>query len=290
MNTRTKKLAVLLGVGVVLSSGAYALGTQSGDGGALASGSNASASGAAPAKGTVVVSGRAGPGRPGFRGGAGLGDLATKLGVSETALRTALEAVRDSKTPEQRRTELTQALATALGKPADQVTSALSSVLPDKPGRRTVRSDLTTDLAKALGVDAAKVQAGLDKARQDFRNGNGNRGRRGFRAGFDAVVNDIASATGVDAAKVRSALQGLRPKPGPRRERRDARDEIRRKLATALGVTTAQLDAAFDKVRTQARDEFATELAQKLNIDPQKVKDALPDRGGFAFGFGRRHG
>ena len=56
-------------------------------------------------------------------------------------------------------------------------------------------------------------------------------------------------------------------------------------------MTTAQLDAAFQTVATQARDQFATELAQKLNIDVQKVKDALPDvRGGFAFGFGHRHG
>jgi hypothetical protein len=288
MKTRTKKLATLLTVGVVLSTGAYALGTQAGDGGALASGSNASPSGSGSGSGIALkVTARQG-GRPGFRGGPGpgLADLATKLGVSETALRTALEAVRDSKTPDQRRAELTQALATALGKPADQVTSALNSVLPDKPDR--VRGDFAAALAKALGVDAAKVQAGLDKARQDFR--DGNRDRNGRRGGFDTVVNDIAAATGVDAAKVRSALQSLRPKPGPRRERHDARDDIRQRLATALGVTTAQLDAAFDKVRTQARDQFATELAQKLNIDPQKVKDALPDRVGFAFGFGRRHG
>src|SRR3954470_22706150 len=201
MNTRTKKLAVLLGVGVVLSSGAYALGTQSGDGGALASGSNAAASGAAP----TVASDRRGPGRAGFRrGGAGLDDLATKLGVSETALRTALVAIRDAKTPDQRRAELTQALATALGKPVDQVTSALNSVLPDKPDRDRVRGQFAADLAKALGVDTAKVQAGLDKARQDFRDGNGNRDRR--RGNLDTVVNDIASTTGVDAAKVRSAL------------------------------------------------------------------------------------
>jgi transcription initiation factor IIE alpha subunit len=291
MNTRTKKLATLLGVGVVLSSGAYALGTQSGDGGALASGSNASSAGAAPAKGTVVVSGRGGPGRPGFRGGAGLDDLATKLGVSETALRDALQAVRDAKTPAQRRTELTQALATALGKPVDQVTSALNSVLPDRPDRDRVRGEFAADLAKALGVDTAKVQAGLDKARQDFRNGNGTRTRRGFRADLDTVVNDIASATGVDAAKVRSALQDLRPQRRVRRDRdrRGDRDDIQQKLATALGVTTDQLDAAIDKVRTQARDQFATELAQRLNIDPQKVKDALPDGVGFGFG-GRRHG
>jgi len=290
MKTRTKKLAILLTVGVVLSSGAYALGSQAGNGGALASGSNASASGSGSASN---VSDRHG-GRPGFRGGPGpgFGDLATKLGVSETALRTALEAVRDSKTPDQRRAELTQALATALGKPADQVTSALNSVLPDKPDRDKVRGDFAADLAKALDVDVAKVQAGLDKARQDFQ-GQGRQGRRGLRGNLDTVVNDIASATGVDAAKVRSALQDLRPKPGDRRDRRDRRDrgdDIRQKLATALGVTTAQLDAAFDKVRTQARDQFASELAQKLNIDPQKVKDALPDRGGLGFGFGRRHG
>jgi hypothetical protein len=289
MKTRTKKLAILLTVGVVLSSGAYALGSQAGGGGALASGANASASGSGNGSASNVSDNRnpARPGRRGFLRGPGLDDLATKLGVSETALQNALKAIRDAKTPDQRRAELTQALATALGKPADQVTSALNSVLPAKTDRpRGVRGDFAADLAKALGVDAAKVQAGLDKARQDFRDGNGN--RNGRRGNIDTVVNDIASATGVDAAKVRSALQSLRPKPGHRRDRRDARDDVRQKLATTLGVTTAQLDAAFDKVRTQARDQFATELAQRLNIDPQKVKDALPDRGGF--GFGRRHG
>jgi hypothetical protein len=292
MNTRTKKLATLLGVGVVLSLGAYTLGTQAGGGGALASGSNASASGSGSAQsaGKVAFDRRGPGGRAGFRrGGFGLDNLATKLGVSQTALENALKAIRDEKTPAQRRTELTQAFATALGKTPDQVTAALNSVLPNKPDR--ARGDFAAALAKALGVDTAKVQAGLDKARQDFRNGNGNgnRDRRGFRGSIDTVVNDIASATGVDAAKVRSALQSLRPN---RADRRDRGDDIRQKLATALGVTTAQLDDAFKKVATQARDQFATELAQKLNIDPQKVKDALPDFGGFGgFGFGgRRHG
>jgi hypothetical protein len=297
MNTRTKKLATLLTVGVVLSLGAYALGSQAGDGGALASGSNASASGSSSSgsgsAGATVVSDNRGPGRAGFRrGGFGLDNLASKLGVSETALENALKAIRDAKTPEQRRAELTQAFATALGKTPDQVTAALKSVLPDRPNRDKVRGQFAADLAKALGVDTGKVQAGLDKARQDLQ-GQGRRFRRG---NIDTVVNDIASATGVDAAKVRSALQSLRPNRADRRDRRDRRDrgdDIRQKLATALGVTTDQLDAAFDKVRTQARDQFATELAQQLKIDVQKVKDALPDgRGGFfGFGFGgRRHG
>jgi hypothetical protein len=295
MNTRTKKLVTLLTVGVVLSSGAYALGSQAGNGGALASGSNASASGssssAGGSAGVTNVSDNRGPGRAGFRrGGFGLDNLASKLGVSETALENALKAIRDAKTPEQRRAELTQAFATALGKTPDQVTAALNSVLPDRPDRDKGRGQFAADLAKALGVDAAKVRAGLDKARQDFQ---GQQGRRDRRGNIDTVVNDIASATGVDAAKVRSALQSLRPTRADRRDRRDRGDDIRQKLATALGVTTARLDAAFDKVRTQAADQFATELAQRLSIDVQKVKDALPDgRGGFfGFGFGgHRHG
>ena len=300
MTTRTKKLATLLAVAVVLTSGAYALGSQAGGGGALASSSGSANASGSTAVGASTVSTSGGPGRD-VRGGRfrfGFDNLAQKLGVSTTALQNALKAIRDEKTPDQRKTEAIQALAAALGKPVDQVTSAVNSVLPDRgPGKAgDHRGDFAAALAKALGVDQAKVQAGLDKARQDLGKDRPDRngGRRFDRGAFEnTVVNDIASATGVDAAKVRSALQGLRPKAGDHRgrDRGAARDDIRQKLATALGVTTAQLDAAFQKVATQARDQFATELAQKLNIDPQKVKDALPDvRGGFAFGFGHRHG
>jgi hypothetical protein len=300
MTTRTKKLATLLAVAVVLTSGAYALGSQAGGGGALASSSGSANASGTTAAGASNVSTRGGPGARGFRGGrdfrAGFDQLAQKLGVSTTALQNALKAIRDEKTPEQRKTEAIQAFAAALGKPVDQVTSAVNSVLPDRgPGTAgDHRGDVAAALAKALGVDQAKVQAGLDKARQDLGKDRPDRngGRRFDRGAFEnTVVNDIASATGVDAAKVRSALQGLRPQAGDHHDRGAARDDIRQKLATALGVTTAQLDAAFQKVATQARDQFATELAQKLNIDVQKVKDALPDvRGGFAFGFGHRHG
>ena len=300
MTTRTKTLATLLAVAVVLTSGAYALGSQAGGGGALASSSGSANASGTTAAGASNVSTSGGPGARGFRGGrdfrAGFDQLAQKLGVSTTALQHALKAIRDEKTPDQRKTDAIQAFAAALGKPVDQVTSAVNSVLPDRgPGKAgDHRGDFAAALAKALGVDQAKVQAGLDKARQDLGKDRPDRngGRRFDRGAFEnTVVNDIASATGVDAAKVRSALQSLRPKAGDHRDRGAARDDIRQKLATALGVTTAQLDAAFQKVATQARDQFAIELAQKLNIDVQKVKDALPDvRGGFAFGFGHRHG
>lgn len=302
MTTRTKKLASLLAVAVVLTSGAYALGSQAGGGGALASSSGGSGSSGNTATGATSIAttgsgngtGTAGQRFRGGPGGPGFDNLAQKLGVTTTELQNALNAIRDEKTPEQRRTELVQAFATALGKPADQVSKAVDSVLPDHgpggPGDH--RGDFAAALATALGVDQAKVQAGLDKARQDLgKTRPDHNGRRFDRSAFEAtIVNDIASATGVDAAKVRSALQDLRPKRADHRGPGGLGD-IRQKLATALGVTTAQLDAAFQKVATQARDQFATELAQKLSIDVQKVKDALPDvRGGFAFGFGHRHG
>jgi energy-converting hydrogenase A subunit M len=281
MTTRTKKLAALVTAAIVLASGAYALGSQSGDGGALASGS-ANSSGRSGGSATSQPVNGARGGRPfGRRGDFGLDALATRLGVSTTALRDALQAIRSSKTPEQRRQELIQALATALGKPADQVTSAIDSVLPDRGARR---DDFAAALARELGVDTAKVQAALDKLRSDFRNGRRDRDRNGADR-RTAVANALATELGVDAARVRAALDKLKP---ARSDRRDRRDDVRQRLATALGVTTDQLETAFDKVRTDARNAFATELAQRLNIDVQKVRDALADLPGR--GFGRRHG
>jgi transcriptional regulator with XRE-family HTH domain len=287
MTTRTKKLATLLAGAVALCSGAYALGSEAGDGGAVAAGTRGS--GGTAVNGTNVSQ----SGRPARvlrrRGGFGLSTLADRLGVSETALRDALRAIRDAKTPAQRRTELVQALASALGRPAADVQAALDRV---KPARADRRDEVAAAIGNELGVDAAKVQAAFDQLRQHFRerdrdrNGPGRRGRRGDRR--DALVNAIASATGADAATVRAALQKVRQDLGPRRgDRRDRRDDVRRRLADALGVTAAQLDAAFDKVRTDQRNAFATDLAQRLKIDVAKVQGALQDlprRGG------RRHG
>src|SRR4051794_16642977 len=142
MKTRTKKLAIVLTAAVVLSSGAYALGSQAGGGGALAS-SSAGSSTAAGSKATNAADRRGRPGARGFRGGGrfGLDGLATKLGVTPTALQNALKAIRDEKTPAQRRAELTQALATALGKPVDLVTTAVNSALPGKPDRGRGRAN-----------------------------------------------------------------------------------------------------------------------------------------------------
>jgi hypothetical protein len=150
-------------------------------------------------------------------------------------------------------------------------------VLPDRDDRK---ADLAAAIARELGVDAGTVQTAFDNLRRQFRDRRGDRGHR-----RDALVDAIASATGVDAAKVRAALDKVRDANRP--HRRDRRGDIRRRLATALGVTTVQLETAVDKVRTDQRNALATALAQRLNIDVQKVKDAIQDLPGPGF---RRHG
>src|SRR3954451_14342107 len=48
-------------------------------------------------------------------------------------------------------------------------------------------------------------------------------------------------------------------------------------LADKLGVTTAQLQKAFDELRTDRRDDFAQKLADELGLDAAKVKQAFSD-------------
>ena len=286
MTTRTKHVAILLTAAVVLSLGAYALGSQAGGGGALASDSSSAATGAggsASPAGFQRTNGDRVHGLPRRGDFFGLDALASRLGVSTTALRDALQAIRSSQTPQQRRRQLVQALATALSLPVDKVTSALGSVLPDGGDRKAA---FAAALAKDLGVDTARVQAAFDKLRADLHNRWRDEDRNGPSGDRRAALADaLARELGVDAAKVRAALAKLRHARGDRRGP-GRRADLRQRLATALGVTEAQLERALDKVRTDARDAFATALAQRLNIDVQKVKDALAD---FSRG-ARRHG
>ena len=80
MTPRTKKTAAALSGALVLASGAYALGTQTGDGTALAGGTPTGSKAGAP------------PGRPG--GPRDLSGIAAQLGVTEAKLRAALEDLR----------------------------------------------------------------------------------------------------------------------------------------------------------------------------------------------------
>ncbi|MEA2288781.1 MAG: hypothetical protein QOD55_778, partial [Solirubrobacteraceae bacterium] len=110
MSPSTKKTAVLLGAAVALSSGAYALGSQAGDGGAVASSPPA----ASAASATVTAAGPQRGRDRGPRGGHGLDTLAGRLGVSPEALRAALQDLRGPKAEGRGRQDVAAALAAAL--------------------------------------------------------------------------------------------------------------------------------------------------------------------------------
>ena len=285
MTTRTKTTAVALTGAITLASGAYALGTQSGGGDAAAKAGNSSTK-TKVARAYGVRGIHRGP----FGRGEGLDALATKLGVTPAKLQAAFQALAQEK-----KDEFAQKLADELGIDVSKVKAAFDELKPaggpppgpPPPGARTMgpgpgpRVDfLAQALADKLGLDVAKVKDAL-----------GNLSPNDIQAA-GGPAEAIAKALNVDVSKVRDALQSLRPPGGPggpHMERHRAFGPDLSALATKLGVSEDKLKAAFEKLRTQARDDFATALANKLGIDPQKVKDALPAGGGPKFFFhGRR--
>src|SRR3954454_10813120 len=166
MTPRTKKTAAALSGALVLASGAYALGSQTGDGSALA-GQNANA----PRPGGHGFGYGPGPGRPGFRGGPrqALADAAKKLGVSQDKLLAALKKLRDDRKgkADDLRAAFAKALATQLGIPESKVDAALAKRGPDKKLRRDghrgdMRAAFAKQLAAKLGITEAKVRSALD--------------------------------------------------------------------------------------------------------------------------------
>ena len=269
MTNRTKTITAALGGAVALASGAYAIGSQAGDGSATAASSaSARPAASAPADARTVH----------FRGGrgAGLEDLAEDLGVTEAKLRAALEAVREDQAPKaDRREAMAAALAKALGKSTADVEKAFETLHDER------EAAFAAALAKSLGVEAAKVRAALDEVQEEDEDEDGRRHRH-------LAFDDLADELGVSEARLRRALRSARPSFG----RRD-RDDAQADLAKALGVTTQQLEDAFDEVREaheaeheRRRAAFVTALAKELGISEGKVRDALPEGGPFRGGPG----
>ena len=100
--------------------------------------------------------------------------------------------------------------------------------------------------------------------------------REGF--GLDALANKL----GVSTDQLRTALQGVRRDLAPQKH------DLATQLAAALGVTPAKVRAAFEKIRTDARNAFVAALAKRLNLDQAKVDQALGSMPGPLFGR-RRH-
>jgi Clp amino terminal domain, pathogenicity island component len=272
MTPRSKKTAAALSGALVLASGAYALGTQTGDGTALA-GDKTTSSAGRPAGAPP------GPGRPG--GPRDLSGIAAQLGVTEAKLRAALEDLSPDRgaKKDDHQDALAKALATELGLDQAKVTAALEKfhgnrkvVRRDRHGDRLNRFD--DALAAKLGIDAAKVRSAFDA----LKPGPNRRAEK-------PALADLAKQLGVTEDKLRSALQDLRPGPRPGRPgpgfKRPGGPQAAA-LAKELGVTEAKLRAAMEKIRPDLekqheaeRDAFITRLAAKLGVSEAKLKDVI---------------
>ena len=155
MTNRKTKTAIALTGAVALASGAYALGSQAGDGSATAAGSSKD-----DERPALVHSFRGGPPGVAF----GLDNLADKLGVDESDLREALEDVRpDEPRPPKAPGDFAKILADELGIEQSKVEAALERVRERAEQEMEQRRDEFAErLADRLNLDPDKVKDALD--------------------------------------------------------------------------------------------------------------------------------
>jgi ClpA/ClpB-like protein len=249
---RRRTTIIVVGGALAIASVGYGLGTQAGDGNAIADTS---------AQDGGSQERHVGPGF-GFDRGAppGFSALADKLGVDSTKLAQAMRDFHESQEAS-RRDEFTSKLAKALGISSVKVKSALDGLGQRHEDRFAGR------LAGALGVNADKVQAALEKLRGDGP------------VRFGEFAQKLADELNLDVSDVRAALMQVRPfHGGPHRDHALPL----RQLATALDVSRADLRAAFRELRRSAlngweehQQELAKFLADRFGLNVNKVEQAL---------------
>jgi hypothetical protein len=204
MSHRIPKTAAIVATAATAAFAAYAVGSQTNSGGtAGASGSAAAGYGYAPGPGAR------GPrdGREPFGRGPDLAALATKLGVSTTALKSALQSLR-----------------------------------PDAAGHADVRDAMAQKLADALGVDKAKLTAALAKLRPDGR-GRHDGPRDGAKGADTAFAAALAKELGQSTADVTAALTKLRADHDA--AEKTERDAFAQKLADKLNISADKVKSVF---------------------------------------------
>lgn len=253
---RRRTSIIVVGGALAIASVGYGLGTQAGDGNAIAD--TASQDGGSQERhlGPGVAFERGAP--PGFSA------LATKLGVDADKLAQAMRDFHESQEADQR-DEFTNKLAKALGISSAKVKSALDGLHQRSEDRFAGR------LADALGVDADSVKAALDKLKD-----NGP-------VRFGDFAPKLADELNLDVSDVRAALIKVRPFHEERRGERHGHDAAPlRQLATALGVSRADLRAAIRELRSGAENGWEEQqkalagfLADRFNLDVNRVSQAL---------------
>ena len=247
---KRRTTVIVVGGALAIASVGYGLGTQTGDGNAIADSSQDG------------QQERHAGARLGFERGAppGFSDLAGTLGVDADELRQALRDFHDQKDAD-RRDEFTSKLADALGISEDKVKGAFEGLHQKREDRFAAR------LAAALGADADKVMAALEKVKD------------GGPVPFGDFAQTLADELGMDVSDVRAALMEIRPFHGFGHRHGEA---PLRQLANALDVSRADLRAAFRELRESAangweqhQQELARFLADRFDLGVDEVSDAL---------------
>jgi transcriptional regulator with XRE-family HTH domain len=238
-----KTTAIVLAGAVGLSTVAYGIGTQAGDG----------SSAAAARQNAGAQRGFTPP---------GLADLAKELGVEADALHDALRDYHKQEHAEMR-SAFAAALAEALGKPAEEVQAALESLESERKARFAAR------LAQALGVDADDLTKALEELKDE----------RPAPGDFPA---ELAGKLGLEADDVEAALMDVRPFKGHRHREHHPAAALRQ-LAAELDVTRAELRKALREVRAgvdldrqDRRADLVKFLAERFDLGEAEVDDALP--------------
>jgi CRP-like cAMP-binding protein len=193
---------------------------------------------------------------PGFQA------MADELGVDADRLARAFRAFHASEDVD-RRDGFAAALAKALGISTDKVTETFEQMHDQRAARFAAR------LGAALNVDADKVQAALARLMGDTPGPP------------EEFAQALADELGVGVTDVRRALFEARPDHD--RMHRD-RGLPLRQLASALGVSRAELRTALRELRAGAENRFeehqqalAEFLAQRLDLSTDDVAKALDE-------------
>jgi hypothetical protein len=168
-----------------------------------------------------------------------------------------------------------------MSKRTKQTAVALTGAVAVAFGAYSLGSQSGGGSAGASGNAAGTAPAssfGTQQAHFGFGRGGPNRfgpGHFGLRRGGpDAGLTGLARRLGVSTAALRSALTQVRNQL--QGSRQDPRDRLTAELASALGLPTAQVSAALQKVLPDRRDPFGdpvlNALAKELNLDAAKVR------------------
>lgn len=144
------------------------------------------------------------------------------------------------------------AVATKLGVSEEKLQSAVDAARPDD-ARKDRGADRAADLAKALNVETAKVQSILDANRPS--RDSGDRGPRGGGPGGPggpgaedtALVSALAKGLNKSEADVKAALAKLQA--AHQAEREQGMSDLYAAVAKALGKDAADVKAAFEAAR-----------------------------------------